>query len=263
MTDADAVYADLRAEGDELDRLVADLSEAGWATPTPAQGWTIAHQIAHLAWTDERAILSATDPDGFTAELAVAAERAGTWVDDAAAEGAAAPVPELLKRWRHGREAVLDALRGVPPKTRLLWYGPPMSALSMATARLMETWAHGLDVADALGVAREPTARLRHIARLAVRTRDFGYLVRGEQPPAEEFRIDLTGPDGDLWRFGPTDAPQRVTGPGLDLCLLAAQRRHRDDLALVAEGADADHWLDIAQMFAGPPGPGRTPQGQS
>ncbi|MGH3656256.1 MAG: TIGR03084 family metal-binding protein [Micromonosporaceae bacterium] len=263
MTDATAVFDDLDAESDDLDRLVAELPEAEWATPTQAAGWTIAHQIAHLAWTDDRALLAVTDPDGFAADLTAALATIDSYVDDGAAEGAAMPPGDLLARWRKGRAMLAEALLAVPAGTRLAWYGPPMSAASMATARLMETWAHGLDVAEALGVLREPTVRLRHIARLAVRTRDFAYLVRGQTAPAEPFRVELTGPADEVWGFGPEDAPQRVTGPAYHLCLLAARRRHRDDLALEASGPDADHWLDIAQMFAGPPGAGREPGADS
>ncbi|PVE08125.1 TIGR03084 family metal-binding protein, partial [Streptomyces scopuliridis] len=160
-----------------------------------------------------------------------------------------------------GRARLHLALRGAPPGARFPWYGPPMSAASMATARLMETWAHGQDIADALGVRREPTARLRHVAWIGVRARDYAYLVRGKQPPAEPFRVELAAPGGELWTYGPEGAAQRVTGPALDFCLLATQRAHRADLAVRAEGPDADAWLDIAQAFAGPAGPGRAPKG--
>jgi uncharacterized protein (TIGR03084 family) len=142
----------------------------------------------------------------------------------------------------------------VPAGTKIPWYGPPMSAPSLATARLMETWAHGEDVAAALGVTRTPTERLRHVAYLGFRTRTFAFLSRGLAAPDQEVRVELTGPGGALWTFGPDDATERVTGPGLDFCLLVTRRRHRDDLALVADGAGADRWLDIAQAFAGPPG---------
>jgi uncharacterized protein (TIGR03084 family) len=252
-----ALLADLAAEGADLDALVADLPDADWARPTPSAGWTIAHQIAHLAWTDGVAVLAATDPDAFAAELQAALPRIATFVDDAAAEGAAAPPPELLASWRTGRADLTGALAAVPAGTKLPWFGPPMSASSMATARLMETWAHGQDVADALAVTRTPTARLRHVAHIGVRTRDFAYAVNDRTPPAEPFRVELTAPDGELWTWGPEDAAQRITGPALDFCLRVTQRRHRDDLALVAIGADADAWLDIAQAFAGPPGAGR------
>jgi uncharacterized protein (TIGR03084 family) len=258
MADVDAVLCDLRAEGDDLDALVAELSDDGWRMPTPAEGWDIAHQIAHLAWTDAVALRSVTDPAGF-AEIRRRAQRIGDGlVDEEAAAGAQAPPPALLAWWRGERARLLDALRAAPAGRRLDWFGPPMSVASMASARLMETWAHGQDVADALGVARPPTARLRHVAHLGVRTRDFAYAVRGESPPAAPFRVELTGPAGELWAWGPTEAGQRVTGPARDFCLLVTRRRHPDDLAVEAAGAGAARWLTIAQAFAGPPGAGRT-----
>jgi uncharacterized protein (TIGR03084 family) len=257
MADLEALLTDLAAESADLDRLVGELPPGDWARPTPAPGWSIAHQIGHLAWTDETAILAATDAARF-AELVRAAEpRALTFVDEAAAEFAAAPVPDLLKRWRHGRDTLNDALRAVPPGTKLPWLGPPMSATSMATARLMETWAHGQDVADALAVDRPATSRLRHIAHIGVRTRNFAYAVHGRTAPTADFRVELTAPDRSAWEWGPEAATQRITGSALDFCLLVTQRRHRDDLGLRAEGADAADWLTIAQAFAGPPGNGR------
>ena len=138
------------------------------------------------------------------------------------------------------------------------WFGPPMSPTSMATARLMETWAHSLDVHAALGVTPEPTNRIRHVAHLAVRTRDFAFVTSSLTPPTGEFRIDLVAPDGDVWAFGPEDAEQTVTGSALDLCLLATQRINRADTDLQAVGADAEKWLTIAQAFAGPAGEGRS-----
>ncbi len=131
----------------------------------------------------------------------------------------------------------------------------------MATARLMETWAHGQDVAEALGAPHPAADGLRHIAYLAVRTRDFAFTLRGLAPPRDAFLVRVTGPDGAVWSWGPEDAAQRVEGTALDLCLLATQRRHRSDTGLVAAGPDADRWLDIAQAFAGPPGAGREPAG--
>ncbi|MEE1755733.1 TIGR03084 family metal-binding protein [Streptomyces sp. SP18CS02] len=262
MSDAHAaVLDDLSDESAELDRLVGGLKPEGWATPTPAPRWTVAHQIAHLAWTDRAALLAVTDADAFAAETARALAAPGTFVDEGAEAGAAGPPGELLARWRDGRERLGRALRAAPAGARFPWYGPPMSALSMATARLMETWAHGQDVADALGAVRTPTARLRHVAWIGLRARDYAYAVRGLPAPAEPFRVELTAPDGSRWAYGPEDAAQRITGPALDFCLLVTQRAHRDDLALRAVGADADHWLGIAQAFAGPAGPGRAPVG--
>jgi len=257
VVDRSELLNDLRAEGDELDALVAGLSAVGWEMATPATGWTVAHQIAHLTWPDEVALLAITDPDGFQAVLRNAFENPAGFVDDGAAEVVADPA--LLARWRAKRAALADALGAVPDGVKLTWFGPPMSAATMATARIMETWAHGQDVADALGIERSATPRLRHIAHIGVRTRANGYLAHGHAAPTTEVRVELTGPGGELWTWGPEDAPDRVTGPALDFCLLVTQRRHRDDLALEATG-DADTWLDVAQAFAGPPGPGRPPR---
>jgi uncharacterized protein (TIGR03084 family) len=263
VADPGAVLADLRDESEELDALVAALPAARWADPTPAPGWSIAHQIAHLAWTDRQALAAATDPDAFARAVAHALAAPDTFVDEGAEEGARQEPAALLAGWRAGREALLVALRAVPDGTKLPWFGPPMSAASTATGRLMETWAHGQDIADALGAVRTPTARLRHVARIGVRARNFAYAARHLPPPAEEFRVELRAPDGTEWAYGPAGAGQRVTGDALEFCLLVTQRAHRDDLpTLRAEGADADRWLSLAQAFAGPPGPGRAPSGR-
>lgn len=264
MAELHALLGDLRAEGDELDELVADLPGDRWALPTPAQGWAIAHQIGHLLWTDRAALTAIRDPEGFHAAALEAFTDPAGFVESGAAELAAHPAPDLLADWRATRNDLSDALARVPQGVKIPWYGPPMSAASMATARLMETWAHGGDVADALGITRTPTARLRHIAYLGVRTRDFAYIIRGDTPPVEPFRVVLTAP-GDTalpdteWVWGPPGARQSVSGPALDFCLLVTQRVHRADTALVASGPDADAWLDLAQAFAGPAGAGRTP----
>lgn len=261
MSGAEEVLDDLRAENGSLDSLVAGLPAERWRTPTPAPGWTVAHQIAHLAWTDARTLLAVRDADAFRQAALAALDAPDTFVDAGAEAGAARPVPELLADWRTGRTELLTALAEVPRGRRLPWYGPSMSAAGMATARLMETWAHGEDIADALGVHREPTARLRHVVWIGFRTRDFAYVVHGMEPPAEPFRVELRAPDGASWSHGPEDAAQRVTGPALDFCRLVTQRTHRTDTALHTEGDEAEHWLTIAQSFAGPPGPGRAPHG--
>jgi uncharacterized protein (TIGR03084 family) len=255
------VLADLAAEGDRLDAVVAPLPEASWRLPTPAEGWDVATQVSHLAWTDEAATAAATDKETWDALVLEALADPQGAVDKAALAGATAPPDALLERWRTSRRRLADVLRSHPEGQRIPWYGPPMSPTSMATARFMETWAHSLDVYAALGVEPEVTDRVKHVAHLGVRTRDFSFFSRGEQPPAEEFRVSLTAPSGAVWEWGPGDARQTVTGPAYDFCLLVTQRINRADTELRADGPDADRWLDIAQCFAGPSGEGRAPRG--
>ena len=251
------VLADLTAEGDALEAAVLPLGEQGWRTPVPAEGWDIATTIVHLAWTDECAIAAGTDKAAWDALVLRAIDNPQGFVDDEAYAGAKSPAAEILARWQASRPALVAMLHDYPEGEKLPWYGPPMSPASMGTARFMETWAHALDVYDALGIAHEPTDRIRHIAHLGVRTRDFAFGVHGLEPPAEPFRVVLTAPSGVAWEWGPEDATQTVTGSAYDFCLRDTRRRHRDDLDLVATGPDADRWLDIAQAFAGPSGAGR------
>jgi len=257
MAGAESIVAELRAESDQLDALVAALPEQGWRTATPAPGWTIAHQIAHLFWTDRVAVVAVTDEAGFAELLTLAAKNPGGFVDEGAEELAATPPTDLLAEWRQMRVRLHDELLRVESGRKLPWFGPPMSAASMATARLMETWAHGLDVADALGVKRSASPGLKSIAHIGVRTRDFAFAVNGLPAPAEPFLVELRAPDGAAWSWGPADAAQRVTGSAEDFCMLVTQRRPHAELDVAAVGPDAERWLTIAQAFAGPPGSGR------
>ena len=268
MTDLlTALIDDLAAEGDQLRSTVDALGVDGWTLTTPAPGWTVATQVAHLLWTDEVAVLAAHSHESAEAKqawddvvLAAINDPMG-YVDAGALELAERPREEILDRWAASRTALRTALTGYPSGQKMPWFGPPMSAASMATARFMETWAHALDVYDAAGRRPEPTDRIKHVAYLGVRTRDYSYSVHDQQPPAEEFRVELTAPSGELWAWGPQDAAQSVRGPAYDFCLLATQRVNRADTDLVAVGTDAEHWLGIVQAFAGPPGPGRESAG--
>ena len=253
----DAVLADWAAEGDRLAALVAGLDETGWRTMTPAEGWDIATTIAHLATTDRAAVAAAANGEDWARQLADASADPDGFTDAAAKVEANRDGGAILRRWHATRAELADVLRSLPRDHKLPWFGPPMSPTSMATARLMETWAHGVDVADALGTETVPTERLRHIAHLGCRTRDFAYRLNGLPVPGAEFRVELTAPYGGTWAWGPEDAGQRISGPALDFCLLVTQRRHRDDLELITGGVDADRWLEIAQAFAGPNRGGR------
>jgi uncharacterized protein (TIGR03084 family) len=256
----DNLLGDLKAEGDQMWNTVSGLSDDQWRTPTPAPGWDVATQVAHLLWTDEVAVYAATDKEKWDEVVGQAIGDPDGYVDTCAHEVARLAPSALLARWGSAREALVTALREFPEGQRMPWFGPPMSPASMATARFMETWAHGLDVYHALGIDPPVTDRIRNVAHLGVRTRNFAFSVHQLEPPAEEFRVQLTAPSGETWAWGPEDAPQSVTGSAYDFCQLVTQRIHRQDTDLVAVGDDAEKWLSIAQAFAGPSGEGRAPR---
>ncbi|MEP4650328.1 MAG: maleylpyruvate isomerase family mycothiol-dependent enzyme, partial [Ilumatobacter sp.] len=153
--------------------------------------------------------------------------------------------------WRANRAVLADASAGLDDDTRVIWYGPSMGAKSFLTARLMECWAHGQHVADAIGAVREPTERLAHIAQLGVITRKWTYVNRGLDVPDADIRVELTAPSGDVWRYGSDDAEQSVTGTAEDFCLVVTQCRHVDATGLDVVGDDAVDWMNKAQAFAG------------
>lgn len=255
MDVADAVAADLAAEQDALDAVVAGLSSQQWQTPTPSPGWTVADQIGHLTYFDATATLAMTNPDAF---LRHRRQLVTSFSDAGAVEAATLTVYRVMKpdvllaTWRDGRTQLGAAAAAVPADARIEWYGPSMSKRSFLTARLMEAWAHGQDVVDAVGGDRPPTDRLRHVAQLGVITRGWSYTNRGLEPPLADVRVELAAPSGDRWTWGGGDSADMITGPAEDFCLVVTQRRHVDDTQLVTRGALAREWMEIAQAFAGP-----------
>ena len=255
------VTADLAAETRSLQEVLDGAGLQAWSTPTPAAGWTVQDQVVHLAWFDEATVRAATDPGRFREE-ATALTAAGDDFPDRLVRGLRHLTPERSAAWfGRTRAALLDLAANASPGLRLPWYGPDMGITSSLTARLMETWAHGQDVADALGVTRAPTDRLRHVAHLGVATRAFSFRLRGTDPPGDDVAVELTSPGGAVWRWGDPAADQRVTGTALDFCLVVTQRRHLADTTLTVTGDVAARWMAVAQAFAGVPGPGRQPLG--
>ena len=251
---------DLTDEHRDLAALLDLAGDDGLDTPTPAEGWTIRDQVAHLWFFDIRARWSMTEPDRFATDLRRMMEAGG--IDEAIVSGRAMAPAVLREAWSEESAGFVASARSADPSARVPWYGPAMSARSSASARLMETWAHGQDVADALGVERVATTRLRHVARLAVRARPFAYRVHRRELPATDVSVVLDAPDGSRWEWLAEGTDEVIRGSALDFCLVGVQRRHPDDTDLVAEGAAAREWLSIAQAFAGPPGAGRAPRGR-
>jgi uncharacterized protein (TIGR03084 family) len=221
----------------------------------------VADQIGHLTYFDANAALAVVDPDAFQDEMAALLGGGRSGDDITLGRYRAMSPDELLAAWRSNRDTLRAAGATLTNDTRIAWYGPSMGSKSFLTARLMEAWAHGQDIVDAVGATREPTDRLRHIAQLGFITRGWTYMNRGLDVPSTPVRVELTSPSGDTWSFGPDathPAAESIVGPALDFCLVTTQRRHVDDTALVVTGSSARDWMEKAQLFAGPPsdGPG-------
>ena len=248
---------DLQAETADLMSLTAPFEDAQWNTPTPADGWTVKDQLSHLAYYDEMATIAVADPDKFAVLLEeTLASPAG---DPSTERYRRMPGAEVRNALQRVRAQLIGTVLPLDPSKRIAWYGPAMSLASFITARIMETWAHGQDVADTFGIRRRPTGRLRHVAFIGARALPNSYLSHGLAVPDEPVRVELDGIDGGPWVFGPVGAVNVVRGPALDFCLVVTQRRHPADTALSTEGPVAAEWLTIAQAFAGPPGAGREP----
>lgn len=258
-----AICADLRAEYEALDRLVTTLSESQWQIVTPFYNWTVHDEISHISFFDAAALLATRSRQEF-ADHAMAYAREKKSCNSLPAivtklNNRLFSSRELLAVWRNNRSVLLERLEGMNPKERLPWYGPDMSALSFATARLMETWAHGQDVCDALGVTRVNSDRIRHIAHLGVSTFGWSFANRGLQVPEISLRVELQSPSGELWTWGDGNAGQLLSGKAEEFCLVVTQRRNVEDTALVCRGNEMAVWMRIAQCFAGEPATGPAP----
>jgi uncharacterized protein (TIGR03084 family) len=257
------LLADLREEAQVVDDLLSDLPPSYWQLPTLAKDWSVSDQVSHLAYFDEALVTAVTDPETFRSNADALMAHGPDFAAYVADQFRSLAGPELLEWFQTARKRLLEVFAALDGGERLPWYGPPMSTASAVTARLMETWAHGQDIAGALEANYPATMRLRHIAHLGVRTFGFAFELRGLPIPSAPLRVDLAAPDGTTWTWGTPDAVETVSGSARDFCLVVTQRCHRDDTELVTTGPVGARWLSLAQAYAGPPGSGRGALGRS
>jgi len=250
----DTVVAALAAQDTELWELLADLDERGWQRPSRCAGWNVADVVLHLAQTNELATASATGR--FAEVLDALADGLGSAddVDQGAdllvARERGAPVAELSARWHGSAEAQRRALAACDPRQRLMWVAGEVSARTLATTRLAETWIHTGDIAHALDRALVPTDRLWHVARLAWRTLPYAFARAGRELSGA-VAFELRAPDGDSWILAPDDPPATVIrGDAAELCLIAARRADPAQTGLHGEGPDAAAVLELVRTYA-------------
>ncbi len=264
MSIVEQLCRELAEEQESLDSVVSGLSAEEWSRPTPAAGWDVLDSLSHLCFFDEAAALSVRDPELFVAQRdglirSMAAAADGATPDVALGRGLGDP-SRLVQRWRAARSGYITSVLAADRRAaeagerlRVEWYGPAMSPASFTTARLMETWAHGVDIRDALGVATVATPRLRHVCHIGYGARAYSFAAHGVEDPGDPVRLEVQAPDGGLWAWGPEDATDRITGTALEVALMFTQRRSLGHTAIDVTGPVAQLWLSIAQAFAGPP----------
>lgn len=238
------VFDDLGAEEDRLEDLLNDLGHDQWTAESGAPGWSVADVVLHLAVSEELATLTLAAGAGSEAANEVPVDDAM----DAMVRQQRADPAASFERWRSARRAALSALRSADPAVAVSWAATPLRPATLATTRIAEHWAHGLDITAPLGVSWEDTPRLRHVAWLAHRTLPYSFTLAGHQP--RPVRVELVGPDGNQWDFGPADAPSLITGPAGDFCRVAAQRLGPEQSRLACSGPHGEEALSVVRTYA-------------
>ena len=258
-----AVVTDLRAEGDELYQLLKDADTGIWTQVSTFKQWTVWDVLAHLHFSDHMALTSVISADGFTALLKEltdqrsAGKHTKQWLS---VDGHSITGPDLLERWRTTFLQLCDALAAADPGERFLWVGPGMKARMFGTARQMETWAHGWEIFDLLGLQRQHTDRLINIVTIGVRTYGWTFTNRKLEVPEATPFVSLQAPSGKIWTFNDPNSSHRVEGSAMEFCQVVTQVRNIADTQLQVTGDNAVAWMEVAQCFAGraedPPAPG-------
>jgi len=241
-----AIFDDLEAEQDRLEGILSGLDERQWTAPSSAEGWTVSDVVLHLAQSEEAVVASATG--GSAGRWPASGAPVDAVADQLVQAERAQPGP-IFERWRTARRGAVAALRAADADHPLPWVVGSIKPATLATTRLAEHWAHGLDITEPLGIAWPDTDRLNHIAWLAHRTLPYAFRVAGQEP--QQVRCELTAPDGaTTWKYGPAGTDSVITGPAGAFCRVAAQRLAPQDSGLTATGPYGPAALNVVRTYA-------------
>lgn len=247
---------DFRDESRALHALLKAQPESFFEQPTQFKGWAANDVLQHLAYWNLMADKQLIDEGGLLAVLGVIRKHPRGLRGHESDHFEGLLGHRLLEHWRVGFEAVAERFSQADPRQRLKWSGPDMSARSSMTARLMETWAHGMALYDALGVVRQDHDRIQNIVILGVNTYGWTFRNRGLEVPMPMPWVRLTAPSGEVWTYGQpqdADAAGQVSGSATAFCQVVTQTRNWQDVNLEVQGPNATAWMRQAQCFAGPP----------
>lgn len=249
------ICKDLADEYADLDAMIVDLSQEEWNQKTPYFDWTIKDAIAHISYFDSMGLLAITDSQIFelsTKEMQKHLPDENSRMERINSACGDMPTQQLINSWRKNRDELVANLRLRTPDNKLPWYDVNIMAKDLVISRLMETWAHAQDVADALKIKRIATDRLKPVAELGVNTMESSFKNCQKMIPVEPIFVELTSPSGATWSWGPEGAKNSVKGPAEEFCWVVTQRRNIADTGLQVEGKTASEWMTIAQAFTGP-----------
>ncbi len=251
---------DLRTEGEELAKLLGTLDAPDWDRATAFKDWTVYDVVAHLHFSDHMGVTTMRSGDAFNDLMADVGASGLPMVDYTRRWLGDVSAAQLLARWREAFADMCDRLASADPEERLTWAGPGMKPRMFTTARQMETWAHGWEIYDLLGITRQHTDRIKNIATIGVRTFSWTFVNRKLDVPADVPYVRLTAPSGAIWEFNDSQTTNRVIGDSVEFCQVVTQVRNIADTELEVIGESATGWMAIAQCFAGdpaePPAPG-------
>lgn len=251
---------DFRAESEALYKLLEGVAPAVYDEPTLFKSWTINAVLQHLCFWNQMAGLQVTDEAELVSRMSAIGNHKGGMRGFETDYFAGLCGPDLRAQWQADMQVTANIYADADPKQRLKWAGPDMSARSSITARLMETWAHGQEVYDHLGVTRINEDRIQNIVVLGVNTYGWTYKTRRETPPGPMPYLQLTAPSGAIWTYGDESSENMIEGPAEGFCQTVTQTRNIADTELVVRGPVAKDWMSKAQCFAGapetPPEPG-------
>jgi uncharacterized protein (TIGR03084 family) len=239
------ILSDLVAEQQFLDQSLQRIPIKLWDKVTPAKPWTVRDTIAHLADFAELAA------DALTGGDRVKEYQNATDLDAlrqrAIEKGRSMRPQDVIEWWRAGRAKVVEPLSHMSADDRVEWIAGDMSAKTFATFRLMETWAHGLDIYQALDIEVEDTPRIRHVCWLGWKTLPYAFKNAGlDYSP---IRVEVIGPGYAKWVYGPEDAEDVIKGPASDWARIVVRRLPPDKARLKVTGEAAAKALEVAQAF--------------
>ena len=242
------ILSDLVAEQQQLDQFLQRVKVRNWTALTPSEEWDIRDTISHLAHTEEYAY-NALAEDGSMIDDVDDYETFDDFTQSGVERGQQMRPQDVIEWWRLGRATVVDALSRASARDRVPWFFSEMSARSFATLRLVETWAHGLDIHAAVGEESPDTDRLRHIIVLTQKILPWAFEQAGYEYEVP-VRIEGIGPMYAKYTAGPEGSGQIIRGPAGEICRVAVQRLHPDDAEnLIVKGEEAEMALQVMRIY--------------